>query len=131
MGFERKKSLDRSQCEGKEAYMVYFQKTATSSNPSSSTPSVSVFDCSVVPHAAVLLFAGKMHIVRSEKSGKSTGKVRICDWIEMSVSEEDAVLCKKLREEIERLLRVIVERPGEDISTRLNRLRAVIDLVVM
>lgn len=102
----------------KDAYFVYHKKVSTTDS------TVSIYDCSVIPHAAVLLFGGDLNLNRTRD------KVYVGDWIKMSVNELHAVLFKKLQVEVDSVLQCKVEDPGRDISDRLSELRDVIDSVM-
>jgi ATP-dependent RNA helicase DHX57 len=102
----------------KDAYFVYHKKVSTTDS------SVSVYDCSVIPHAAVLLFGGDLNLNRSRD------KVYVGDWIKMPVTELHAVLFKKLQGEVDSVLQCKVENPGADMSKRLSDLRELIDSVL-
>ena len=102
----------------KDAYYVYHKKVSTTDSM------VSIYDCSVIPHAAVLLFGGDLNLNRTRD------KVYVGDWIKMPVNELHAVLFKKLQIEVDSVLQCKVEDPGRDITERLSELRDIIDSIM-
>jgi hypothetical protein len=80
-----------------------------------------LFDATVVPHAAVLLFSG-CDLVRHHKMDRVT----INGWIEMGITELHCILYRRLQQEIEVLLRSKVETPSLDIRKRQNTLQKIV-----
>ena len=84
-----------------------------------------IYDATLIPHAALLLFSGSQLQFTSHKRNR----VVVGGWIEMELSELHAVLYRRLQKEIEQLLRLIVEQPEgglRDIRRREANLQAVV-----
>ncbi len=86
-----------------------------------------LFDATVVPHVAVLLFGNGCH---DFKISKKRDRVTVGGWIEMKVSELHAVLYKRLQQEIECLLRLKVETPLLDIAERQRDVRFIVETLL-
>lgn len=84
-----------------------------------------LFDGTVVPHAAVLLFSNS-DIVWS----KGRDRVTVGGWIEMKITELHCILYRRLQREIEDLLRSKVEDPAVDITARQRNLTYIVQLLV-
>lgn len=86
-----------------------------------------LFDATVVPHVAVLLFGNGCHDFRI---GRKRDRVIVSGWVEMKVSELHAVLYKRLQQEIECLLRLKVENSQLDITERQRDLRYIVETLL-
>ena len=84
-----------------------------------------LFDATLVPHAAVLLFSNS-ELVYHHK----TRRVTVSGWIEMGITELHCILYRRLQREIEGLLRCKVENPGEDIAVRQRNLVYIVSALV-
>lgn len=103
--------------EQKDALLVYYKKMALDR--------LFLFDCTVVPHAAVLLFSGA-----SLAWHKDRDRVTVGGWIDMRITELHCALYRRLQREIENLLRVKVEDPGADIRARQRLLTHIVQMLV-
>jgi hypothetical protein len=83
-----------------------------------------LFDCTVVPHAAVLLFSNNNLVWN-----KTTHRVTVGGWIEMKISELHCILYRRLQREIEGLLRTKVEDASADISARQRNLVHILSML--
>ena len=112
------RGADAHSTSPKDAFIVYYTKMAMNNK-------VFLFDATVVPHTAVLLFSNANLVWNSDRDRVSVG-----GWIEMCITELHCVLFRRLQREIESLLRAKVEDPTLDIADRQCTLRhAVLALV--
>lgn len=110
--------LNNSEARPKEAYLVYHKKMALTK--------LFLFDCTVVPHAAVLLFSNNNLVWN-----RDTRRVTVGGWIEMKISELHCILYRRLQREIEGLLRTKVEDSSADISLRQRLLVEILTSLVV
>lgn len=76
----------------KEAFVVYYKKI--------SSPLAQLYDCTEVSPVSLMLFGDSFsELVKSQRS-----KVIVNKWIHLGISEFNAVLIRKLRNEIEHIL---------------------------
>lgn len=118
----------------KDAFVAYHKKQATSR--------VFLHDCTVVPHVAILLFAGELRVSRkpkghggskssySDKSCRKDCLVTVAGWIQFRMSELHAALYRRLQQEIEDLLRRKAEDPCCDVTGRQAVVVAVLTALV-
>lgn len=86
-----------------------------------------IFDASVIPHTALLIFSGA-ELVRDRKKGR----VVLNNWIEVEISELHAVLFRRLQREMQELLQLKVEDPlSADIGQRKNSLCDVVEALLI
>jgi hypothetical protein len=94
---------------------------------------LNVFDASVVPHAALLLFAGN-EILQSnpgkKKNARKSQRIVVNQWIEMELSELHLACYRKLAREIETVLRSKVELPHSDVEPKLRVIREALRLLL-
>jgi hypothetical protein len=109
--------LSATEAEHKEAFLVYYKKMSLNR--------LFLFDCTVVPHAAVLLFSGG-----SLAWQKNKDRVTLGGWVDMRITELHCVLYRRLQREIDSLMRVKVEDPGRDISDRQHMLSHIVQLLM-
>lgn len=85
-----------------------------------------IFDASVIPHTALLIFSGA-ELVRDWKKKR----VVLNNWIEVELSELHAVLFRRLQREMQELLQLKVEDPRADIVQRKNSLCDVVEALLL
>lgn len=76
----------------KEAFVVYYKKI--------SSPNAQLYDCTEVSPVSLMLFGDSF----SESVGSKRSKVIVNNWIHLGISEYNAVLIRKLRDEVEQIL---------------------------
>ena len=84
-----------------------------------------LFDATVVPHAAVLLFSANNLVLNKKRD-----RVLVGGWIEMHITELHCILYRRLQREIEDLLRSKVENTKLDISRRQQILRFIVQTLL-
>lgn len=117
-----------------------------------------MFDATLVPHMALLLFSGNEFIVSAPQKGASKPHRRqqqqqrqeddqlllqlqgegsaMCSvtlnaWIRVQLTELHAVLARRLQREIEALLRLKVEQPHADTHDRQRILATVVQQLLL
>lgn len=109
--------LSQQEMTQKDALLVYYKKMALDR--------LFLFDCTVVPHAAVLLFSGA-----SLAWHKNRDRVTVGGWIDMRITELHCALYRRLQREIEALMRAKVEDPCADIRDRQRLLTHIVQMLV-